>query len=219
MRSHTGQITRSLFSTEAREETALCSLQFFGSIIVLVGFFGPWIAHRTAALTVTGYELSEFAKFFPQIQSGAVPVRRALFVTPLLAGLASLVPTIHRSIRVRPVRLGAVALMMLLGLAVLPPVQAISERQHRLQLGLVMGGIALSGVAPLVSHLSERLRGALLLLLAFGGAIPSMWQAILLRPLVVELYGRPVWPGWGLVACTTGFLVLMAAGLRTMAKG
>jgi len=88
---------RPLFTTQIRRERALCSVEFVASVLILIGFFGPWVAHRTAALTVTSYELSEFAKFFPQVQGGIVPVRRALFVTPLFAATFSLALTVHRS--------------------------------------------------------------------------------------------------------------------------
>ena len=38
-------------------------------MLAIVGYLGPWVPHKTAALTVTGLELAEFAKFFPQVQA------------------------------------------------------------------------------------------------------------------------------------------------------
>ncbi|HEY68130.1 MAG TPA: hypothetical protein G4N97_07665, partial [Thermoflexia bacterium] len=61
------------------------AIRLFGLVLVIAGYFGPWVGHKTAALTVTGPELSEFAKLFPQVQGGVVPVIRALFLTPLVA--------------------------------------------------------------------------------------------------------------------------------------
>ncbi len=218
MNSRPIQATQSLFSTQAREGPTLCSFQFVGSILMLVGFFGPWVAHQTAALTVTGYELSEFAKFFPQVQSGTVPMRRALFITPLLASIISLGLVIHRSTRGRLLRLVATALIALIGLTALPPLQAILEPQYRLQLGLTLGAIVLFLAAPLARQLSERIRGLMVLLLASGGIAPALWQANLLRPLTAELYRSPIWPGWGLIVCAAGFLLLLIAGLRSISK-
>lgn len=215
MRSHTEQATRSLFTTEARKESALCSLQFIGSVLVVIGFFGPWVAHKTAALTVTGYELSEFAKFFPQVRGGTVPVRRALFVTPLLAAFVSLALVIQRSGRGRFLRIAGAVLAALLGLVALPPLQALLEPGYRLQLALVAGGVLLTLTTPLARQLSEQVRGILVLLLALVGAVPALWQAVSLRPLVTELYSGPVWPGWGLIVCAIGFLTLTIAGLRS----
>jgi hypothetical protein len=218
MRSHSDQATRSLFTTEARKVSALCSLQFIGSVLVVTGFFGPWVAHKTAALTVTGYELSEFAKFFPQVHGGMVPVRRALFVTPLLAAVVSLALVIQRSDRSRLFRLAGIALAALLGLVALPPVEAILEPGYRTQLSLVAGGLLLMLATPLARQLSEQVQGSLVLLLALAGAVPALWQAVLLRPLVAELYGRAVWPGWGLIVSVVGLLTLVVAGLRGVAR-
>jgi hypothetical protein len=216
MKSHVDQTRRSLFTTEAREPSVFCSPQFVGSVLILVGFFGPWVAHRTAALTVTGYELSEFAKFFPQVQGGTVPVMRSLFVSPLLATITSLALVIQRSRNSPQLRLGGTLLAALLGLIALPPFQAILEPQYRLQLILVGGGVLMTLLMPLARQLSEDVRGALLLSLTIIGAVPALWQALLLRPLVTALYGTPIWPGWGFVVCTAGFLILLFAGLRSI---
>ena len=70
-------------------------LRLLSLVLATAGYFGPWVPHETAALTVTGFELAEFAKFFPQVQGGVVPVIRALFLTPLVAAailFASLAP-------------------------------------------------------------------------------------------------------------------------------
>ncbi len=218
MKDQASPTRRALFTTEARRRSALCSLQFVGSVLIVVGFFGPWVAHETAALTVTGYELSEFAKFFPEVRSGVVPVRRALFVSPLLAGLVSLALVINRSDRGLPLRLGITALTALLGLVVLPPLQAILEPQYRLQLIVVAGGILPALITPLARQVSERVQGALTLLVALAGAVPALWQVILLRPLVGALYASTIWPGWGFVVCMVGFVTLLVAGLRSVAR-
>jgi hypothetical protein len=205
---------RPLFTTQARREPPLCSARFAASVLVLIGFFGPWVAHSTAALTVTGYELSEFAKFFPQVQGGAVPVRRALFVTPLFAAAISLALDIHRS-RGRPLlRLAGTLLAALLGLSVLPPYQSILEPAYRSQLILVAAGLLLILLTPLTSRFSERIRGALSLLAALLGVIPALGQCVLLRPLVAGLYEARILPGWGLIVCVIGFLLLSLTSLR-----
>lgn len=218
MKRHAGQATRSLFTTEARKESVLCSLQFIGSVLIVIGFFGPWVAHKTAALTVTGYELSEFTKFFPQVQGGTMPVKRALFVTPLLAAVISLGLVIQRSRKSLMFRLAGTGIMLVVGLLALPPLQAILEPQYRVQLILVMTAVLLTLATPLARQLSERVRGILLLLLTLAGAVPAVWQNILMRPLVSELYGTRIWPGWGLVICGIGFLTLLLASLRDIAR-
>ena len=84
-----------------------------GLVLVAVGYFGPWIPHETAALTVPGSELSWFAKSFGQ-------VTRELFVLPLIAAAVLLGLTAQRFVA-RPIaRLGVVALGFLVILASLP---------------------------------------------------------------------------------------------------
>jgi hypothetical protein len=205
---------RPLFTTQARRERTLCSVRFVASIFILIGFSGTWVAHRTAALTVTGYELSEFAKFFPQVQGGIVPVRRALFITPLFAAIISLALVVHRS-KGRPFfRFGGTILTALLGLAVLPPYQSLLEPAYRLQLIIAAVGLLLTLSTPLTSRFSERVRSMLFLLVALLGVIPAVWQYVLLRPLIGGLYEARILPGWGIIVCVVGFLFLSLASLR-----
>ncbi len=218
MNRHADQTARSLSTTEGREGSALCTLHFVGAILALIGFFGPWVAHQTASLTVTGYELSEFAKFFPQVQGGVVPVKRALFITPLLGGIVCLALVINRSANGPLLRLASTALVALLGLGALPPFDGLLEPQYRLQLWLVVAGTLLVVSTPLARRLSEQSHGVLLLLFSLGGIAPALWQALLLHPLITELYRRPVWPGWGLAVCAIGFLMVGAGSVRRIVK-
>lgn len=195
---------------------ALCSWQFAASVLVLIGFFGPWVGHRTAALTVTGYEMSEFAKFFPQVQGGLVPVRRALFVTPLLAALITLALVVYRSGTHSRLRLAGTAFMALPALAVLPPHQSILEPGYRSQLILVALGMLLTAATALTGRLPQRVRAVLFLVVALVGAVPPLWQYVLLRPLIAELYAASVLLGWGLVVCMIGFLLLVSSALRVI---
>lgn len=205
---------RASYGRDRRPMSRACSLQFVAATLMVVGFFGPWVAHKTAALTVTGYELSEFAKFFPQVQSGAVPVRRGLFVTPLLASSISLGLIINRSSGGLGWRVAATALLAGIAGSVLPPFQAISAQGYRLQLALMAAGATLTVASLLTSRLSERTRGALLAGLAVIGSAPALWEGMLLYPLVSNLYGVTIRPGWGVLTHTAGALMLVFAGAR-----
>lgn len=205
---------RATYRMETRQGSSICSLQFVAPILMVVGFFGPWIAHRTAALTVTGYELSEFAKFFPQIQGGAVPVRRGLFVMPLLAGTVSLALVVNRSRAALLWRLAATGLLTVVATSVVPPFQAISAPPYRLQLALVVAGVILTVASLLTPRLSERTRGAVLAVLALAGSGPALWQSVLLHPLASDLYGMTIRPGWGVLTCMAGAAMLLFVGIR-----
>ncbi len=199
---------------ESRGGSALCSLQFAASALVLLGFFGPWIAHQCAALTVTGYQMSEFAKFFPQVLSGAVPLTRAYFITPLLSGVVSMGLVLRRS-SLRPlVRVGGTALAALLILAVLPPHHSILDPAYRPQLIMVGAGVLLTAGTVLTADLTERAHGVVSFLIALAGAVPALWQFVLFRPLIAQLYRAPVMPGWGLIVGLIGFTLLSVTGLR-----
>jgi len=192
-------------------------LRLLSLVLATAGYFGPWVPHETAALTVTGFELAEFAKFFPQVQGGVVPVIRALFLTPLVAAAILLGLVANQCIR-RPItRLATTAFAILLTLAALPPYPYFFDPQYRGQLALAAGGLLLVLLTPLACHLPRRARGILIALLALAGAVPALWQFALLRPLVVALYNAPFGLGWGLVACVAGFTLLLLCGVLAVA--
>lgn len=193
----------------------VCSFPLVACVLAVVGYFGPWISHETAALTVTGYELSEFAKFFPEVQGGAVPVTRALFITPLLAAGVSIGLLLNRSNARLPIRLVAIALVALPNLLVVPPYDYVFEPQYRFQLTLVALSLLLTLLTTATHQLSSRARGVLLAILSLAGIIPALWQLALLRPLVLDLYQAPIEPGWGLIACIVGLILLLLFGVRT----
>ncbi len=189
-------------------------LHLLGLALVIVGYFGSWVPHKTAALTVTGYELSEFAKFFPPVQSGAVPIVRALFLTPLVAAAISIGLLGNRPDGRTWNRLLAIGLAGLLLLFALPPLNYILDSTYRPQLALVVIGGLLILLTLLTSHLSPRLRGSLSALLALTGAVPALWQFALLRPLVAELYDSSPGLGWGVLVCLAGFVLILLSGVR-----
>jgi len=182
---------------------------------MIVGYFGPWIPHKTAALTVTGYELSEFAKFFPQVQGGTLPIFRALFLTPLLAATVAFSLLVNGTSKRFWLRLVSTVLVGLVVLVALPPYDYILASEYRLQLTLLVGGLAAILLAFLSPLLAWPLRGILIALLALVGAAPALWQFALLRPLVVALYGTSIGLGWGLIVCTLGSILLLLSALFT----
>jgi len=206
----------------------LCVL---GLAFAVVGYFGPWVPHKTAALTVTGLELAEFAKFFPQVQGGAAPIARELFYAPLVAALILVALLASRS-ATRFVRLGVPALAAaLLVVALLPyPVvnavrQALTTRssftvdpQYAGQLALVVAGAGCMLLAPVARRFPRRLPSILVAFLALVGIAPALWQFVLLRPLVVALYGKPFGLGWGLIVCVAGFALLLLSGIVAAAR-
>jgi hypothetical protein len=201
-----------------------------GLVLVVAGYFGPWVPHKTAALTVTGFELAEFAKFFPQVQGGTVPLTRALFYLPLVTALILSAFLVGRS-TIRLARLIGPPFLAILLVGALFPYSVVDavrqalivhsplvlDPQYTKQTVLVIVGVGLALLSPLARRLPRRASGILVALLALAGAVPPLWQFALLRPLVVALYNEPLGLGWGLIACTAGSVLLLLSGIRAAA--
>jgi hypothetical protein len=210
-------------------------IRILGLILIIAGYFGPWVPHKTAALAVTGLELAEFAKFFPQVQGGTVSLSRELFYLPLIAVFILLAllagrltrwqagkPAPHRLARlIVPLLLAALLLVALLPYSIVDAVRRafttrspiVLDPPYARQSALVVAGVVLILLAPLARRLPRRAVGILFALLALAAAVPVLWQFALLCPLVVALYGEPPGLGWGLIACVTGFLLLLLSGI------
>ncbi len=195
-------------------------MRFLGLALALVGYFGPWVPHESAALTVTGFELAHLTR----LQGSPASLTPALFLTPLVAaaillGLLANQPTnqLTNQPTNKPTNQLPTFAAALLALAVLPPYQFILDAQYRGQLALAAGGLLLVLLTPLARWLPRRAWTVLVALVALAGAIPALWQFALLRPLVVALYNRPLDLGWGLVTCTAGFALLLISSIQQLA--
>jgi hypothetical protein len=216
---------------ERRSQSIDFQLCLLGTALVIVGCFGPWVPHKTAALTVTGYELAEFAKFFPEVQGGVISVTRPLFYFPFVVALLLVALFAGRS-ATRCLRLVASLLVAVIFLVTLLPYSAVDGVRYALavrsavaldpntrgQLVLVLVGIALALMAPLAHRLSQRVQGSVVALMALVGVAPALWQFALLRPLILGLYGVPPALGWGVIVCGMGAALLLFAGIRTVVR-
>jgi hypothetical protein len=176
-----------------------------GLLLVVVGYFGPWIPHKAVALTVTGFELAEFTK--------TMPVTNELFLTPLVAAAILIGLSVHEAAGRLSTRLIGTAFAALLALSTLPPYEYIRDPQYRAQLVLAAGGLLLVLLTPLTHRLARRAQGVLVATLALAGVVPALWQFVLLRPLVVALYNAPIGLGWGLIVCVAGFVLILLSGV------
>ncbi|MCP4542329.1 MAG: hypothetical protein GY832_34845 [Chloroflexi bacterium] len=206
-------------------------IYLLGLALVIAGYLGPWIPHKTAALTVTGLELAEFAKFFPQVQGGIVAINRVLFYLPLVSAFVFLALFASRSMArlVRWIVLLAIAALLSVTLLPYPVVDsarhALSTRsafavdpQYVGHLTLIIVGTALVLLTPLARRLSQRVQSILVVVLALVGAVPGLWQFATLRPLAATLYDQPLGLGWGLIACVVGFVLLVLSAVSTSAS-
>lgn len=180
-------------------------------LLGLAGYFGPWVAHRSAGLTVSGGDLGEYVKFIPQFMAGQIALRREIFYFPLFAGslIASLVASRRALPRGLRIVLGLAALP--LALALLPPAWTpplLLTPEFRLQTGALIFCLAMAPAVIVTRFLPDRLVLLLMAALAVPAAILPAWAFLEVRPAIAALYRQPLRLGWGFWAELIGFLLV-----------
>jgi hypothetical protein len=193
-----------------------------GLILVLAGYWGPWVDHFAAALVIPGFDLAEYVKFLPEVRAKTVPVTRELFYLPAPAAglcLALAVSRLYRRLPRWATALLAV-LAMTLALIVAPPLDFIvrfpQEAALRAEWGrqALLAAVAfLAIVAALVwaGRLPRRVRPILVTLIAGTGTAVPLWHFFAVRPAIDRAYNRPVTLGWGLWLMPLGFMLVIVA--------
>lgn len=204
-------------------------LALLGLVLAVIGYWGPWVDHFTAALVVPGFDLAEYVKFLPEVRARTVPVARELFYLPALAAGLCLAMLVGRR---RPrLPLWATALLAVLAawltLVVAPPadlmlrfVQDAGLRAEWGRQALLAGGAFLAVVVALlgVSRLPRLITPLLVSLVAGVGTGVPLWQFYAVRPAIDRVYNKSVALGWGLWLMLLGFaLVVIATWGRSIA--
>jgi hypothetical protein len=212
-------------SSRVRQEAQGARLLLpLGWALAAAGTYGPWIAHATAALTLTGIDMAEFVKFIPVVQSGELPVVRQLFYLPPLAVVLGIALLVHVRRLGYPLalRLAALALAVPVSLQLLPPAwspASLMTAEFRLQV-VALGAcwFALAG-SWLLARLPAGLLAATSTLLALIAAGAATWQLLLVKPEIDRLYGSVPPVGWGFYACVLGLVVMTFAGVVLVVAG
>ncbi|TEU13555.1 MAG: hypothetical protein E3J21_18350 [Anaerolineales bacterium] len=231
MKSHQGE-------SKSKSQIVL----ILGLALAIVGYFGPWVDHKTAALVLTGQDTGEFVKFLPEVRAGAVPMIREFFYIPPFAAALCLILLMANKRLAYPLVARAVMLLAVLGLAwaMLPPVwtpQLLVTAEFRKQTVAIAFCLLLLIVHPMLRYLPSRrcpepvacpehsrregltavaLRHAqdiAMMVLAFLGAVFPLWQFFAIREAVNRAYGWPVQVGWGLWGTVLGFLIVVAGAV------
>ena len=219
---------RSLFSL--RKQIVL----ILGLALAIVGYFGPWVDHKTAALVLTGQDMGEFVKFLPEVRAGTVPMIREFFYLPPFAAALCLILLMASKRLAYPLVVRAVMLLAVLGLAwaMLPPVwtpQLLLTAEFRKQTVAIAFCLLLLVVHPVLRYLPPRrcpepvacpehsrregLMAVSMMVLALLGAVPPLWQFFSIREAMNRAYGWPVQVGWGLWVTVLGFLIVVAGAV------
>lgn len=190
-----------------------------GILLLLTGYFGPWIDHKVAGLVVTGLDLGEYVKFLPEVRSGEIALWREGFYLPLVAAsltcsLMAFRPELH--FRLAPLRILLLVTAVVASLNLLPPAwtparMLTPEFQQQL-IALIVTMIAMA-VSPLLALLSLRLAAVLCGLLALSCFV-AVGQFFAILPAVEPLYQQTLGAGWGLWTMVTGALALAVTAVR-----
>lgn len=184
-------------------------------LLVLAGYFGPWVNHRVAGLVITGLDLGEYVKFLPVVRGGQVALWREGFYLPLVA--VSLICSLyvfraelyyHWSMRALLIAVACVAALNLLPPAWTP--QRLATAEFRLQTLALIGCLAAVGISPFLALLPPILPALFTLLLS----LTAMWFPVenfeRVLPNIAELYHRSIQPGWGMYGMAGGLILLAA---------
>lgn len=162
-------------------------------LLLVIGHFAPWAAHRTAALTLSAHDLAVFANFTPYAgmffnEGFLLP----LWAAALLCALAS-----ARSTRARWTWLALAFLLTALGLPGYPELRKLAAGQPSefvAQLAVSAAVMALCAGLGLTRRAPPRA----LLIAAAAAAGVSLAGFVLIRDdALARLYGDPVGLGWG----------------------
>jgi hypothetical protein len=186
-----------------------------GWFLAAIGYFGPWLAHPTAALTLSGVDMGEFVKFLPEVLEGSLSVTRQIFYLPpfaVVAGIALLVGSQDLRYPWLP------RLLLLLGaipvsLQILPPAwspASLLTSEFRLQTVALVTSWLLLACWWFWTRIAVQLTGSLSAALAFLAAALPAWQLLIVKPSVDKVYGTPPSVGWGFLVCMLGLAIVAA---------
>jgi hypothetical protein len=195
-----------------------------GWTLAAIGYFGPWIAHETAALTLSGVDMGEFVKFLPSVVDGSLQVVRQLFYLPPVAvafGIATLACS-RRLHYPRILQVFVLALAIPVSLQLLPPAWSpftLMSPEFRLQtMAVAILWLLLAG-ACIWARLRLRWLAVLNACVALAAAVLSAWQFKLAKPAIDGVYSTNTSTGWGFFLCVAGLAVMATAAVLSTLKG
>ena len=215
-RANLGRVDRS--PRAARRPGISRLLLLLGWLLASIGYWGPWIAHPTAALTLSGVDMGEFVKFLPQVLDGSLHVARQMFYLPAFAVVASIALLLGtRQLDFAWIlRLPVLALSIPVSLQILPPAwspASLATAEFRLQtVGLGICWLLLAGFW-LLGRLPFRLVSSLASASALAGAALSAWAFWTVKPAIDRVYGTGALVGWGFFLCMAGLAAIAGTGL------
>jgi hypothetical protein len=186
--------------------------QYGALSLAALGYFTPWVWHKSAAFTLQGYDLAEWLSLLPNARAGILPLLLPLLVRSVLALLAVLFAL--AAARQRNLRWLPTATAGALGITLLPPPAFLRNTgdpnyQQQFMLAvitlLVLVGVASMWPAFQLPRARRRLEIALAAL-----AITCTLIGAALGLTAVGTYVRGTVVGVGVLLALVGLLVYVA---------
>ncbi len=191
-----------------------------GIVIGMIGYWAPWVNHRSVALILTGPDMGEFVKFLPAVRAGTeVMIRPLFYLPPFGAAVALIFLAANKDLNYASLLRTIMLLSVIpLSLALLPPVFTpglLLSAEFRVQFAALILCLVLLVGQNLFRPLPLKVLAALLSLLALVVVVLPGWQFLSVRQALDKVYGQPVTLGWGLWVTGLGFLIVLTAGVAT----
>lgn len=188
------------------------------ALLILAGYFGPWVPHRVAGLVVTGLDLGEYVKFLPVVRGGQVTLWREGFYLPLVAvslalSLAAFLPALRYG---WPMRALLLVVAGIAALNLLPPAwdqSTFRNPEFRQQIQALAVCLGAAAVSPLLALVPRWLSAVVVLVLSGLALWFPLRDFLRVLPTIRELYHQPLAIGWGVYVMMAGLLLLMAVAV------
>ncbi len=194
-------------------------------LLALVGYFGPWVGRRAAALAWNAYDLFDLLRLLPEIETGALSVNLQTLRLPLV-GLAVLLP-LWLAHCVPAVRGGGALCGIGLALATLPPYPEIISAWRtpgwRVPFWWSVGAMLVILTAIWFAPYLGGYRPWLMLGWIAVTGLPAAVTFYRLLPVLSALHAVSIRPAWGFWLCMSGLggmaLLLWKQGLHRPMRG
>jgi hypothetical protein len=189
-----------------------------GWLLILLGYLGPWIAHATAALSLTGADMGEFVKFLPDVVAGTVSVSRQSFYLPPLLLVVSIALLANEPRLAFPlwIRVPTMVAGIFASLQLLPPAwfpTGLLTPEFQLQtLAIGISWVLLASFWWL-RRLPSWLTAGTSALAAAAGFCLLLWQFLAIKASIDQVYSVQPRIGWGFGVSLAGLAVVAAASV------
>lgn len=189
-----------------------------GALLTLAAYWGPWVGHFTAGLTVTGVDMAEFVKFLPGVRGQSVQIWREAFYLPSWSASLALSLVAYRAELVYPywLRLALILTAITAALTVLPPAWTpglLFTEEFRVQTIGMLLALVLAALSPVIALIPRRLVTVLLTALTLPALVLPLWTLRTAWPEISSSYGFPIQPGWGPFVLVPALLLIVVGGL------